>query len=107
MYQGGIMIVVRNVFRLKFGRSKEAIPIWRDGLALSKRLGSGMKSARILTDIVGDFYTIVFEATFDSLADFERSAGVLMGNAEWESWYQKAVGLVESGYREIFNVVAE
>ncbi len=28
-----------------------------------------------------------------------------MGSEEWKKWYQKFVPLVESGYREVFNVV--
>jgi hypothetical protein len=49
------MIVVRNVFRLKFGRSKEAVGLWKEGLALGKKLGFQSKSNRVLTDLVGPF----------------------------------------------------
>jgi hypothetical protein len=101
------MIVVRNVFRLKFGRAKEGVELWKEGLALGKRLGFASKSSRVLTDSVGQFYTLVFENTFDSLSDFENSAKKIMGNPEWQGWYQKVVGVTESGYREILNVVAE
>ena len=100
------MIVVRNVFRLKFGKAKEASELWKEGLALTKRLGFTAKS-RVLTDLVGQFYTVVFENTFESLSDFESNAKKLMGNSEWQAWYQKISALTESGYREILNVVAE
>src|SRR5262245_18690465 len=101
------MIVVRNVFRVKFGKAKEAVQLWKDGLALSKRLGFPAKSSRVLTDLVGDFYTVVFENTFESLAAFENGAKDFMGNAEWQAWYAKVVEITESGHREIFNIVAE
>jgi len=101
------MIVVRNVFRLKFGKSKEAIELWKEGLALAKRLGFPSKSNRVLTDLVGQFYTVVFENTFESLSDFERAAKTLMPNPEWQSWYGKISAITESGYREVLNVVAE
>ena len=100
------MIVVRNVFRLKFGRAKEAVELWKEGLALTKRLGFTAKS-RVLTDVVGQFYTLVFENSFESLSDFENSSKKLMSNSEWQAWYQKASGLIESGHREILNVIAE
>ena len=100
------MIVVRNVFRLKFGKAKEGVELWKEGLALSKRLGF-TGSSRVLTDLIGPFYTAVFEITFNSLADFEGSAKQLMGNPEWQAWYQKVSAITESGYREVFNVVAE
>ena len=38
------MIVVRNVFQLKFGRAKEAIDLWKEGLTLAKRLGFTAKT---------------------------------------------------------------
>ena len=31
------MIVVRNVFRLKFGKAKEAVALFKEGIALQKR----------------------------------------------------------------------
>jgi len=101
------MIVVRNVFRLKFGKSKEAVELWKESLALAKRLGFASKSNRVMTDLVGDFYTVVFENTFESLSAFENAAKPVMSNPEWQAWYAKVTPLVESGYREVFNVVAE
>jgi hypothetical protein len=101
------MIVVRNVFQLKFGKAKEGVELWKEGLALSKRLGFRAKSSRVLTDSVGKFYTVVFEVTFDSLADFENAAKGMMSQAEWQAWYQKISAITESGYREIMNIVAE
>jgi hypothetical protein len=101
------MIVVRNVFRLKFGKAKEGMELWKEGMAVAKRLGFTAKSSRLLTDLVGQFYTIVFENTFDSLADFENGAKTIMSNPEWQTWYQKFSAITESGYREVLNVVAE
>jgi hypothetical protein len=101
------MIIVRNVFRLKFGRSKDALQLWKEGLALNQRLGFVGRSPRLLTDITGDFYTLVFEMAFDSLGEYERSAKEVMGKAEWQAWYRKIPEVTESGHREIFNVVSE
>jgi hypothetical protein len=101
------MIVVRNVFRVKFGKSKEAVGLWKEGLALGKKLGFQSKSNRLLTDLVGQFYTIVFENTFESLSDFENAAKTLMPNPEWQAWYAKVSAVTESGYREVFNIAAE
>jgi hypothetical protein len=101
------MIVVRNVFRLKFGKAKEAVDLWKEGLALGKKLGFQSKSNRVLTDLVGPFYTVVFENTFESLTDFESAAKKIMPNPEWQAWYAKVSALTESGYREVFNIAAE
>jgi hypothetical protein len=100
------MIVVRNVFRLKFGKAREAVAVMKEGMAIQKRVLSGADfSARLLTDVTGPFYTVVFELTVPSLTAFEAEAPKLMGDKDWQANYQKMTPLVESGYREIFTVV--
>jgi len=49
------MIVVRNVFRVKFGQSKEAVALWKESFTLAKKIGFPAKSSRVLTDLVGQF----------------------------------------------------
>jgi len=101
------MIVVRNVFKIRFGKAKEATQAWKEILTLAKRLNFPSKSNRLLTDLVGDFYTVVFESEFASLSDFENGAKSVMSNPEWQTAYAKIVAITDSGYREIFNVVGE
>ena len=100
------MVVIRNVFRLKFGKAKEAIPLFKEGIAIQKRVGSNLNfSTRLLTDLTGPFYTVVLEISVPNLATFEAEAPRLMGDKDWQANYQKSAALVESGYREIFTVV--
>jgi hypothetical protein len=99
------MILIRNVFRLKFGKAKEAVALWKDGIALQRRLGFHTVPPRILTDLTGPYYTLVLELTHESFGDYERAARELMSNSEWRSWYERIVPLTESGHREIFNIV--
>lgn len=97
------MIVIRNVFRLKFGKTKEAIALIKEGVAIQKRAGLEMDQ-RILTDLVGPFYTLVLELKMSGLGDMEANMRKVMGNTDWQVNYQKFAALVESGYREIFTV---
>jgi hypothetical protein len=100
------MILVRNVFRLKFGQAREAVAAWKEGMAIAERSGVGAGRYRLLTDLVGpDFYTLVLEGTYGSLAEFEQSAQALMAVPEWRAWYPRVTALSEGGYREILNVV--
>lgn len=100
------MILVRNVFRLKFGQAREAIAAWKEGLAIAERAGAGGGRYRLLTDLAGpDFYTLVLEGTYASLAEFEQSSQALMAMPEWRAWYPRAIALSQGGYREILNVV--
>src|SRR6187549_3290356 len=66
------MIVIRNVFRLKFGKAREAVALFKEGIAIQKRIGAGVDySTRLLTDVTGPFYTVVLEITVPNLAAFE------------------------------------
>jgi hypothetical protein len=99
----GNMILVRDVFRLKFGKAKEAKESWKEGRRLLQKSGAG--SIRVLVDLVGPYYTLVAESTYENLTAYERSMSQSMGGKEAEKWYRKFVPLVEKGYREIFTVV--
>jgi hypothetical protein len=100
------MVVIRNVFRLKFGKAREAGALFKEGIAIQKRVGAGMDfSTRLLTDVTGPFYTVVLEITVPNLAAFEGAAPQLMGDKDWQANYQKIAPLVESGSREIFTLV--
>ncbi|HEX2249201.1 MAG TPA: NIPSNAP family protein [Gemmatimonadales bacterium] len=99
------MILVRDVFRLKFGKAREAVAVSKEGMEVWRRAGfSG--PVRILTDLVGpSYYTLILESTYDNLAEYERVERTALAANEWKRWYQKFVPLAESGHREIFTIV--
>ena len=100
------MIVIRNVFRLKFGKAREAVALFKEGIAIQKRVGAGVNfSTRLLTDVTGPFYTVVLEISVPNLGAFEAEAPRLMGDKDWQANYQKIAALVESGYREMFTLI--
>jgi len=99
------MILVRNTFRIKFGQAKPAIAAFKEILALNARLGVGAQS-RLLTDLTGPSYTLIFELQFENLTDFEAQTKQLMGSEEWRALYEKFIPYAEAGSREILNIVA-
>ena len=98
------MIVIRNVFQLKFGKAKDAVALIKEGVAIQKRAGMDY-SQRVLTDVTGPFYTLVLEMTVPNLATYEKEAPRVMGDKDFQATYQKLIPLVESGYREVFTLV--
>jgi hypothetical protein len=96
------MILVRDIFQLKFGKAREAKALWKEGAAGMNK--AGMKVDRILTDLTGPYYTLVMETSHNSLTDFEKAMKQETGTDEFRKFYQKFVELVESGRREIFTV---
>jgi hypothetical protein len=100
------MVVIRNVFHLKFGKAREAVALMKEGLALQKKVLAGEAySTRLLTDVTGQNYTLVLELSVANLATYEANAPKLFANKDWQAHYQKIVPLVESGHRDIYTVV--
>ena len=97
------MIIVRDVFRLKFGKAKETKILMQE----SKKIKSEdrLKKSRILFDLVGPAYTMVLEGSYASLSEYENEMGTVFNKTEWQSWYQKFIPLIEKSYREIFTVM--
>jgi hypothetical protein len=99
------MILIRDVFRLKFGKTRDALAAFKDISDQATRTGYGAGGMRILTDLVGPYYTLVLETTAENLAAYEQQARQIMGDPDWRQRYEKFTPHVESGYREIFNIV--
>jgi hypothetical protein len=98
------MILVREIFQLKFGRAREAKAAWNEASAILKK--HNFPPSRVLTDLVGQYYTFIIENTHKDLAAFEDSSKNELGMKEFGEWYQsKFAPLVESGKREIFTVL--
>jgi hypothetical protein len=98
-----VMILVRDVFQIKFGRMKEALEAWKEMERISPMPAESRY--RMLTDLTGQYYTLVLEGTFKDLTDYEKSLRREMAGAG-DVYHKKFVPLVDSGRREIFTVVA-
>jgi hypothetical protein len=97
------MIIVRDVFQLKFGKARDVKTLMQES---KKLMGEERtKKSRVLFDLVGPSYTMVLEFSYSSLSDFEKELSQEMGKPEWRDWYQKFIPLIEKSYREIFTVM--
>jgi hypothetical protein len=100
------MVVIRNVFQLKFGKARDAVALIKEAVALQNKALAGTQfSTRVLTDVTGPFYTLVLELSMANLATFESNSPRLFADKAWQANYEKFTALVESGYREVFTVV--
>lgn len=99
------MVVVRNVFRLKFGKAREALASMKEGLAIQKRvLGDSVNfSTRLLTDATGPFYTPVLEVTLPNLAALEAQIPRTFGDKEFQANYRKDSGVRRVGLPRDFH----
>ena len=95
------MILVRNIFQVKFGKMKEAKEVWKEML----KLFPGQARPRLLTDLTGQYYTLVLESTYKDLSEYDATSQREMAGPGMGALYQKFVPLVDSGRREIFTIV--
>jgi hypothetical protein len=101
------MVVVRDIFRLKFGQSKEAVALWKEAAASLRTSGYGAINVRLLTDLAGAaYYTVILESTFNSVADWEKAHQAARDNSAWKALYAKIIPYTEIGHREILSVIA-
>ena len=96
------MFVVRDVFRTKAGKGKEVTTMFKKGMTFMPN--EGVKSRRILSDLVGAYWTIVMETEVEKLQTYFDLMNQRPSNPEAEKVMQGYADLVESGYREIFKV---
>jgi hypothetical protein len=100
------MIVVRNIFRMKFGEAKQAGELWKQAVGVLEQSGVGRGNARLLTDLAGGpFYTFVLETTHESLAQWEEHGRTIRANPKWKEVYPKIAAMTVEGSREIFTVI--
>ena len=97
------MILVRDIFYLKFGKAKEAKTVLNEGRNMFDKLGFSRPKA--MTDLTGHSYTLVMETEWKSLGDMESTLQKSFGDKDWQNWYQKFVPLVDSGSREIYTLL--
>lgn len=95
------MILVRDVFHLHFGKAREAMSLMKEMRDAEERMG--YRPTRVLTDLTGEYYTLVIESEFESLATFEGAVNAF--NDEWRAVYAKFVPLVRHGRREVYRIV--
>ncbi len=98
------MVIVRDVFQIDPEHMKEAKEWARENREMSKRAGFG-SATRILTDLVGNYYTLVLEHEFQSLTEFENGLQKFMSNPEWQQSYTKMRKAVWGGHREVLSLV--
>ncbi|MEE8421264.1 MAG: hypothetical protein V3S31_00640 [Dehalococcoidia bacterium] len=96
------MIVERTVFQAKYGRGDELVALLQEGSELLAKYN--IAPQRILTDLTGDFFTVVMETEVEDLATYEQSREAFQ-DPEFGPWFQRMMDLVESGSRDFWNIV--
>jgi len=98
------MFLVRDVFRCKPGKAKLVVEKLRATIAATEQ-GDGFRNCRLLVDFVADYWTVVFEAEFEKLEQFEHHMAHCGSRPEVQQEMAGYLDLIEGGHREIFRIV--
>ena len=98
------MYLVRDVFRCKPGKAKLVVEKLRATIAATEQ-GDGFRNCRLLVDFVADYWTVVFEAEFEKLEQFEHHMANYGSRPEVQQAMAGYLDLIEGGHREIFRIV--
>ncbi|HYM21427.1 MAG TPA: hypothetical protein VEW28_10560 [Candidatus Kapabacteria bacterium] len=97
------MVIVRDVFQLKFGMAKDAIAAMKEIVpVMTKEMPNSM---RVLVDVTGKSYTMVIEVEYPSLGAYEESMSKGSSDPAMQTWYGKFKPLCESSFKEVFKTV--
>lgn len=94
------MIVVRNSFTAKPGKAGKLAAHLKETAALG-----GLRNARVMTDFVGDFNTVVMEHEVDAISEFEALIARYASDPQMREKAGAYLDLWETGKREMFRIV--
>jgi Antibiotic biosynthesis monooxygenase len=97
------MYIVREVFNTKPGKAKDLVKMFKKAMPLMENQ-DGMKSYRIMTDIVSDYWTVVMEAEVDDIGAFLGGLRGVTASDELKDIMKGYMDLVNAGHREVFIV---
>lgn len=100
------MIIERNEFRIKFGKMREALALWKQIFEVFSSEKDAPK-VRILTDLTGPAYTLIVEISIRSMQDIGFKTYKWMTNEKVAELYQQLVPLCESSTRVLYNIEYE
>lgn len=93
-------MLVCDVFQAKYRKGDVLVVLFKEGLATR---GESI-NMRILIDASGPFFTVVTEQEVENFAAWEKNRADIISQPGFGDWFKKMEPLVESGYREFFNI---
>ena len=92
------MIVVRNTFTAKPGQAGKLVAQMKEIAG-----AGGLKNLRLMTDLVGDFNTVVMEHEVESIAEFESLMQKYSTDPQMRDKAKGYTDLWITGKRELFR----
>jgi hypothetical protein len=102
------MVLVRMVIHAQTGQAGEMARLFKENLAMMKKMWGQEHPVRILTDLSGPFDTLVLETTVDSLATWEKIRANMFTSPEFAQAMESNPSMTyRSGRTEFYTIEAE
>ena len=95
------MYLIRDTFQCKPGMAKELVNKFKQTIPFM--IEQNFKNAKIMTDVVSNYWTVVLELEVETLADFENHKG-FTSQPKVKEIMKDYMTFVEGGKREIFYI---
>src|SRR5690242_6014393 len=96
------MILVRIIFQARWGKGNELAAAIKQA---AQDMSAGMPSKlRVLTDLSGEFDTVVLEGEHESLAAWEQFRTPMFANPQFHEGNARSVELISAGRQEYYTI---
>jgi len=97
------MLIIRDVFRCKPGKSRQVAEIFKEALKHLEGAGS-VQGGKVMIDLVADYWTVVAELEVKDLGAYERDMEAYASREEFRKIMAGYMELIDGGRREIYRV---
>ncbi len=102
------MILVRIVFQAKLGHAGKVAKGMKEGMEKMRGMTAMQPChVRILTDLSGQFDTVVQELEFDSLDDFMKNQQAMFADPRWQEMFGSMADDLLGGSKEYYTLEYE
>lgn len=98
------MIVARTEIDAKWGRGDDVVAAFKEMMSTA---GEGDPPTRLLTDLSGEYFTVVIETTHESLAAWETWREQMFAKQEFVESFAKTAELINSGRLRFYTIQQE
>jgi hypothetical protein len=95
-----IMYLIREVFNCKPGKAKDLVKIFKKALPLLEK--EGIFDGKVMTDISGNYWTVIVHYEVDDIGEFIASIRSETADPAVKEIFNGYMDLLEGGKREIY-----
>jgi quinol monooxygenase YgiN len=99
------MIMARTVIQTRWGKAEDVVPGMKE-MMKSGPMPEGGHKVTLMTDLSGEFHTVVMESQFDSLAAWEKFRAGMFSGTEGQD-QDNMEEMMVSGRQEFYTIEAE